>query len=105
MHFQIEFAFRDARQHVGLNHYQSRKEKRLDFHFNASLTAVNIAKIQIIEENKGKATQGVSIDGFKRRCNNFEQILKLIKTFDVKPGVITRHPGYLEIIQYGNIVA
>jgi len=42
--FQIEFLYRDAKQFTGLEHCQSRKEKRLDFHFNASLTAVSLAK-------------------------------------------------------------
>jgi len=42
--FQIEFLYRDAKQHTGLNHCQARSENKLDFHFNASLTAVNLAK-------------------------------------------------------------
>ena len=41
--FQIEFLYRDAKQFTGLEHCQSRKEDRLDFHFNASLTAVSLA--------------------------------------------------------------
>ncbi|MGB1270322.1 MAG: transposase, partial [Flavobacteriaceae bacterium] len=43
--FQIEFTFRDAKQHTGLNHCQARSENKLHFHFNTSLTAINIAKI------------------------------------------------------------
>ena len=43
--FQIEFTFRDAKQHTGLNHCQARNENKLHFHFNSSLTAVNIAKV------------------------------------------------------------
>ena len=42
--FQIEFLFRDAKQHVGLTHCQARDEKKLHFHFNASLSTVSIAK-------------------------------------------------------------
>lgn len=46
--FQIEFIFRDAKQFMGLNDCQARDENKLDYHrqathFNASLTAVNIA--------------------------------------------------------------
>jgi hypothetical protein len=53
LRFQIEFCFRDAKQHCGLQHCQSRKEERLDFHFNASMTTLNLAKaLQILEQPK-----------------------------------------------------
>lgn len=42
--FQIEFLYRDAKQHCGLNHCQGRSENKLHFHFNASLTTVSLAK-------------------------------------------------------------
>jgi hypothetical protein len=44
--FQIEFIFRDAKQFTGLCDCQSRQQQSLDFHFNASLAALNIAKLQ-----------------------------------------------------------
>lgn len=43
--FQMEFTFRDAKQATGLNHSQARDIDKLNFHFNASLTTINIAKI------------------------------------------------------------
>jgi hypothetical protein len=43
--FQIEFIFRDVQQFTGLSDCQSRQKSRLDFHFNVSLTALNIAKL------------------------------------------------------------
>lgn len=42
--FQIEFIFRDAKQFTGLTDAQTRHPKKLDFHFNASLSALNLAK-------------------------------------------------------------
>lgn len=42
--YQMEFNFRDAKQHTGLNHCQARDKQKLDFHFNASLTSINVAK-------------------------------------------------------------
>jgi hypothetical protein len=42
--FQIEFLYRDAKQFTGLTSCQARSEDKLDFHFNAALTAVNLAK-------------------------------------------------------------
>jgi len=44
--FQIEFIFRDPKQFTGLSDCQSLNSQRLDFHFNASLMALNIAKYQ-----------------------------------------------------------
>jgi len=42
--FQIEFLFRDAKQYTGLEHSQVRDEKKLNYHFNISLTSVSLAK-------------------------------------------------------------
>ena len=36
--------YRDAKQHTGLNHCQGRSKQKLDFHWNAALTTVNLAK-------------------------------------------------------------
>jgi hypothetical protein len=44
--FQIEFIFRDAQQFTGLSDCQARRQESLDFHFNASLTALNLAKVE-----------------------------------------------------------
>ena len=44
--FQIEFIFRDAKQFTGLCDCQSRQQQSLDFHFNVSLAALNIAKLE-----------------------------------------------------------
>ena len=43
---QIEFIFRDAKQFTGLTDCQARDQQKLDFHFNTSLTALNIAKCE-----------------------------------------------------------
>ena len=42
--FQLEFCFRDSKQHAGLTHCQSTGINKLAFNFNASLSSVNIAK-------------------------------------------------------------
>lgn len=44
LRFQIEFLFRDAKQHLGLNQCQSTDEKVLHNHWNTALTTINIAK-------------------------------------------------------------
>ena len=42
--FQIEFLFRDAKQFTGLCHCQARNTQAMDFAFNLSLAAINVAR-------------------------------------------------------------
>ena len=42
--FQLEFCFRDGKQHAGITNCQSTDFRKLDFHFNASLAAVNFTE-------------------------------------------------------------
>jgi hypothetical protein len=68
--FQIEFAFRDAKQHTGLQDCQARSKEKLHNHFNASLTALNIMKIED-RRQKGIDDQTViSIASRKRKNTN-----------------------------------
>ena len=48
--FQIEFCFRDGKQYTGLCDSQARDSARLDFAFNASWPAVNVAKVVIKQD-------------------------------------------------------
>lgn len=44
--FQIEFLFRDAKQHMGYTTVRSEiLKKKLHFHWNAALTSVSLIKI------------------------------------------------------------
>jgi DDE superfamily endonuclease len=45
--FQIEFIYREAKQFTGLCDAQTRDAQRLDFHFNASLTALKLARFEV----------------------------------------------------------
>jgi hypothetical protein len=55
--FQIEFLYRDGKQHTGLNDSQARSENKLHFQFNASLTSINIAKAIPILYQKSELCQ------------------------------------------------
>ncbi|MEM6687625.1 MAG: transposase [Bacteroidota bacterium] len=50
--FQIEFLFRDAKQHAGLNHAQVRDAKKLDFHFNFCFANINLGRIVAREQGQ-----------------------------------------------------
>ena len=62
LRFQIEFIFRDAKQFTGLCDCQARDVKKLDFHFNASFTALNLAKLSAIQPDIGRQPAVFSID-------------------------------------------
>lgn len=46
LRYQQEFLIRDAKQFTGLADCQGRSANKIDYHLNASLTAVNVAKVE-----------------------------------------------------------
>jgi len=105
MRFQIEFLYRDAKQYLGLNQCQSRKEKRLGFHFNFSLTALSIAKIvhwmsQPLEQRKPFSMQDIKTQYF-----NEHLLGKFIDGFGICPKSAINNPCYQELVNYAKIAA
>ena len=47
--FQIEFCYRYAKQFAGLTHCQARHTRQLDFSYNVSFSALNVAKVMMRE--------------------------------------------------------
>lgn len=62
--FQIEFIFRDAIQYTGLVDSQSRNIDALDAHVNASLTALNLAKVTIRKESSVEGESRAEVVSF-----------------------------------------
>ena len=50
LRFQIELLFRDAKQFTGLSQCQARSDAKLDYHLNASLSAVNIGRLLLASD-------------------------------------------------------
>lgn len=50
LRFQIEVLFRDAKQFTGLTQCQARSEAKLDYHLNASLSGVNVARLLLAQD-------------------------------------------------------
>ena len=67
--FQIEFLCRDAKPFTGLSACQARSKAKLDFHFNASLSAVTFAKLEARHQH-GNGDQASSMASLKRRAFN-----------------------------------
>ncbi len=107
--FQIEFIFRDAKQFTGLCDAQTRDPKRLDFHFNAALTALNLAKYQDqVQHALSSPTQTVqpfSMASYKRFAFNDYLLEQFICQLDLNPTLIKSHPNYENLRSYGIIAA
>jgi len=68
--YQMKFNFRDAKQHTGLNHCQSKDKEKLEFQFNAFLSSINIAKsISRTRVNKNQSST-ISIEDAKTELSN-----------------------------------
>ena len=76
--FQEEFCFRDAKQFLGLTDCQARDKRKLEFAFNSSFTALNVAKIMCKE-------LGTSIGRLKAKMINAYYAQRIIDVFEKSP--------------------
>ena len=105
--FQIEFIFRDAKQFTGLCDCQSRQQQSLDFHFNASLAALNIAKLEQLKKQphtgQDSQPQSFSMATYKRLALNEHLLERFISMFELDQTLIKAHPNYDSLLQYGSL--
>ncbi|MBE9079882.1 transposase [Romeria aff. gracilis LEGE 07310] len=80
--FQIEFIFRDAKQFTGLADAQTRSAQKLDFHFNASLTALNLAKWDDYKHHHDDSLFVFSMASYRRRKLNQHMLERFIVNLD-----------------------
>jgi hypothetical protein len=99
LRFQIEFVFRDMKQHLGLTESQTRKEKRIDFHFNSVAMAYNLAKV----ENKLAGNRIFSLYDIKADYINQNYLETIITNLDLDANAIKMHPNYQKILKLGKI--
>lgn len=105
LRFQIEFIFRDAKQFAGLSDCQARSVKKLDFHFNACFTALNLAKLDACKPHTGISSLVFSMASVKRRALNKHLLETFILKLDLEPTLIQSHPNYQDLCNYGVIAA
>ncbi len=74
--FQIECLCRDGKQLTGLTACQARSQTQLDFHCNASLSAVTLATLEAYQPS-GHSDQAFSMASLKRRAFNQHLIDRL----------------------------
>ncbi len=107
--FQIEFIFRDAKQFTGLGDAQTRNAKKLDFHFNASLSALNLAKHDALCTSPLAPSPlqptSFSMMSAKRLALNDHLLERFIAKLELDPTLIKSHPNYENLRAYGVIAA
>ena len=103
--FQIEFLYRDGKQHTGLNDCQARSKNKLDFHFNASLTTINIAKITHWLSIPKEYRKSFSMTDIKTINNNALQLNLFFDKFGINPNLPKNQKKARELLFYGTIAA
>ena len=102
--FQIEFLYRDAKQHCGLEDCQARSLNKLSFHFNAALTTVNLAKMNWLD-NRNSDAVAFSMANFKTLCHNRLLLDRFFSVFAIDPNSAKNKHKIKELIHYGFIDA
>lgn len=101
--FQIEFIFRDAKQFTGLSDCQARRQESLDFHFNASLTALNLAKVDAYFSFGYDHDTPFSVATQKMVYFNEHFLEKVFSILDLDPSLIKCDPDLEALRTYGAI--
>jgi len=105
LRFQMEYIFRDSKQHMGLEHCQARSKRKLNFHHNASMTAVSIAKV-IARKTEDKGSRvSISIADVKTECQNRNLINRILSIYRIDLKLIKITKGYLKLLSFGKIRA
>lgn len=100
--FQIEFIFRDAKQFTGLTDCQARCQQSLHFHFNASLTALNLAKVDALANVEPDQKNPFSMASQKIIYFNQHLLNHFISILDLDP-TLKNMPQFQELTLYGSI--
>jgi len=103
--FQIEFLYRDGKQFTGLNDSQSRSVNKLHFHLNASLTAINIAKIEHWLRLPKEIRKTFSMADIKTMNHNWLLLQRFFDVFAINAYSAKNQKYFNELIYYGTIAA
>lgn len=96
LRFKIEFLFRDAKQFTGLNHCQARDEAALNFHFNMSLSAINIFQLAMKKDSTIN-----SMNSFVRKSYNTRFVNQIFSQLSSKAEFNINHPKVIALLNFG----
>jgi hypothetical protein len=103
--FQIEFLFRDSKQFTGLTDCQARAKAALDFHFNAALATLNLARAEELLASPDHSSQVFSRASWKQRHFNERLLDVFIENLALDPTWVKNQPCYDKLRTYGAIAA
>lgn len=110
--FQEEFLFRDGKQFTGFNHCQARSAQKLEYHWNCSLTAINIAKVHFLLAIPKEQRKAFSMADVKTICHNQLLMQRFIDIFEnetelqlIKSKLTLLNPKFKELCTFGCIAA
>jgi hypothetical protein len=103
--FQIEFLYRDGKQHTGLDHSQARSENKLYFQFNTALTSINIARVCHWLQLPKEEREAFSMADVKTLYHNMLILERFIVVFAVNPNTLKNQDIVKELIYYGTSAA
>lgn len=103
--FQIEFIFRDAKQFTGLVECQARDQRALNYHFNAALSTLNLARAEAVLAHSGSGAFVFSMASRKQLAFNELFIRVISEELALDLTAIKNHPAYDNLRTYGAIAA
>ena len=98
LRFQIELLFRDAKQFAGLCHCQARSQEKLDFHFNMSVAAVNVARLEIALRH-----DDLSLNSYVRRAYNRWLVGELLTKLGLTSRFPLNHSRVQQVVRMGSM--
>ncbi len=103
--FQIEFIFRDAKQYTGLMDCQARCTAAIHTHINASLTALNVLKLEDRKQKQTEKETVISIASWKREKFNQHFMKILFARLDLNLNCQKVAEAYEKFRRYGAVAA
>lgn len=103
--FQLEFLFRDGKQHTGLTECQARNKEALDFHFNAALATVSAARAAAVAAHTGDEPFVFSLATQNQLAFNEHFMAEISTKFGYDLSCWKNHPAYEELRTYGALAA
>ena len=103
--FSIEFIFRDAKQFAGFSDCQARDQEALHSHFNASVTAVTLARLMAQAEQKTDEPFVFSMASIKQHAFSEHIINLIISKLAVEQTAVKNRPQFEYLRNFAAIAA
>jgi hypothetical protein len=84
---------------------QSLHPQVLRFHFNASLTTLNLARVETVKAHASAGRLVFSMSSWKQQAFNEQMLEMIIEKLALDHSFVKNHPCYDELRTYSSIVA